>query len=60
MINSAYQRIKCEVGFCGSFLTKVFMMGDYELFIMLQVVLITVKHNGEISVVTCHSPENRF
>lgn len=37
------------------------MMGDYELFIMLQVVLITVKkHNGEISVVPCHSPENRF
>jgi len=44
---------------CGSFLTKVFI-GDYELFIMLQVVIITVKHNGEISIVPCHGPENRF
>lgn len=36
------------------------MIGDHELFIMLQVVIITVKHNGEISIVSCHSSKNRF
>lgn len=46
--------------FCGSFLAKAFTIGDYELFVMLQVVIITVKHNREISIVPCHGPENRF